>query len=309
MFLTITVLVILQLSGCAALRPAHEGAIVQNEYTVKTPEGLDIFVVGKRPTQGVPTNVVMMIPWVKSGLTVYNLPVKGYNLMDYLAEKGFAVYAVDHRSYGKSTRIKGTGVRGDTCAEDMKAVADYIETLEGVDRVDVVGLSFGSVVSVCLAGKYPDEVRRVVIMGYPYSIVNEKVAKGVKKLISLAESGTEFVPSNPPSAAGLWHSHDPEVLDAFVEIVNERTPQIPTGPFLDLRDWQCGPRLPKITAPILFMYGDHENFGELEDVRKGFYEFPGEKKAFMLIGNAAHGLVLETSHDMVFRSIYGWLVE
>jgi len=27
----------------------------------------------------------------------------------------------------------------------------------------------------------------------------------------------------------------------------------------------------------------------------------------MLIGNASHGLVLEESHDMVYRAIYGWL--
>jgi len=32
-----------------------------------------------------------------------------------------------------------------------------------------------------------------------------------------------------------------------------------------------------------------------------------EKKAYMLIGNGSHGLVLKNTHDLVFRTIYGWL--
>ena len=263
--------------------------------------------MGKKLAKGAPKGVVLLIPWVKSGSTLYNLPVEGYNLMDYLANKGFAVYAVDHRSYGKSTKTSGLDVRGLTCADDMKAVADFIEKLEGVKKVDVVALSFGTVVTVCLAGKYPDEVRRIVLMGYPYSTVNKKAKKVVKKLIKLAESGKGFIPSRPETAKNLWYRYDPDVLNKFVQIVSQRTPQIPTGPFLDLRDWDAIRLLPKIKAPVLFIYGDHECFVDLEDAKKCFYNFPGEKKAYMLIGNASHGLVLEKSHDMVFRAIYGWL--
>ncbi|HEX16440.1 MAG TPA: alpha/beta fold hydrolase [Deltaproteobacteria bacterium] len=293
--------------GCAALHPSREAKIVEREFMVKTPQGIQIYVVGKRPSTGTPKGVVLLIPWVKSGSTLYNLPVKGYNLMDYLAKRGFAVYAVDHRSYGKSSKTSGLLVRGLTCAEDMKAVADFIEGLEGVKKVDVVALSFGTVVTVCLAGKYPEEVRRIVLMGYPCSTVNKKARKVVQKLISLAESGKEFIPSRPETAKNLWYRYDPKVLAKFVEIVSERTPRIPTGPFLDLRDWDAKRLLPRVKAPILFIYGDHENFADLEDTRRCFYAFPGEKKAYMLIGNASHGLVLEESHDMVYRAIYGWL--
>jgi len=308
--LCLMVAALFYLSGCAALRPAKEEVeVLQREYMVKTPAGLEIYVVAKRPSRAAPKGVVLLIPWVKSGSTLYNLPVKGYNLMDYLAGKGFAVYAVDHRSYGKSSKTSGLEVRGLTCAEDMKAVADFIEELEGVEKVDVVALSFGTVVTVCLAGKYPDEVRRIVLMGFPYSKVNERARKVVAKLIKLAESGKEFIPSRPETAKNLWYSYDPEVLKKFVEIVSKRMPQIPTGPFLDLRDWDALRLLPKIKAPVLFIYGDHENFADLKDAMEGFYSFPGQKKAYMLVGNASHGLVLERSHDIVFRTIYGWLSE
>jgi hypothetical protein len=127
--------------GCAGLEVCKTPKPVQTEYTVKSPAGPTIYVVRKAPSSYKPTKVVLLIPWVKSGSTLYNLPVEGYNLMDYLVSKGFVTYAVDHRSYGKSTKTQGLDVNADNCGKDMKAVADFIEEKEKVDKVNVVGLS------------------------------------------------------------------------------------------------------------------------------------------------------------------------
>ncbi|RLA91313.1 MAG: hypothetical protein DRG20_01735 [Deltaproteobacteria bacterium] len=298
--------------GCATLATKEvkkPPKIIQSEYFVKTLDGISIYVVSKRPANQKPSHVVLLIPWVKSGSTLFNLPVEGYNVMDYFASKNFAVYAVDHRSYGKSTRTTGFDVRGLVCAEDMKTVADFIEEKEKVDKVDVVALSFGTVVAVSLAGKYPDEVRRIVLMGFPYKKVNTKSKPIVKKLISLADKGVAFIPSKPETAQGLWYKYDPKVLKKFTEIVNKRTPKIPTGPFVDLRDLDAVKFIPKIKQPTLLIYGDHEVFVDLTDALKCFKDLGAEKKGYLLVGNASHGLLLEKNHDIVYRTIYGWLSE
>ena len=293
--------------GCAGLEVCKAPKPMQSEYMVKSPAGPTIYVVKKAPSQYKPTKVVLLIPWVKSGSTVYNLPIEGYNLMDYLVSKGFVTYAVDHRSYGKSTKTNGLDVNADNCGKDMKAVADFIEAKENVDKVNVVGLSFGTVISLSLAANYPEEVERMVLMGLPYKTVNKKVKKGVAKLSHMAETGTPFIPSNPVSAKGLWYKYDENVLNKFVEIVEKRNPKIPTGPFIDARDARHAKYVPMIKCPIIFMFGEHEVFVDLEDAMNGFKDCKAEKKAYMLIGNASHRLVLEKSHDLVFRTIYGWL--
>jgi hypothetical protein len=71
--------------GCAGLETRKAPQPVQTEHMVKSPAGPLIYVVRKAPVQHEPTKVVLLIPWVKSGSTVYNLPVEGYNLMDYLS--------------------------------------------------------------------------------------------------------------------------------------------------------------------------------------------------------------------------------
>jgi len=293
--------------GCAGLDVCKAPKPVQTEYMVKSPDGPTIYVVRKAPYQYKPTKVVLLIPWVKSGSTVYNLPVKGYNLMDYLVSKGFVTYAVDHRSYGKSTKTNGLDVSADNCGKDMKAVADFIQAKEKVEKINLVGLSFGTTISLSLAANYPEEVERMVLMGLPYKTVNDKVKKAVHTLSHMAETGKTFVPSNPVSAKGLWYKYDENVLNKFVEIVEKRTPEIPTGPFIDARDGRHAKYVPMIKCPILFMLGEYEVFVDLEDALKGFKDCSSEKKAYMLVGNASHGLVLENSHDLVFRTIYGWL--
>ena len=308
--LVIVFLLILSISvfySCTGLQVCKTPKSVQSEYTVKSPAGPTIYVVRKAPSNYKPIKVVLLIPWVKSGSTLYNLPVEGYNLMDYLVSKGFVTYAVDHRSYGKSTKTQGLDVNADNCGKDMKAVADFIEEKEKVDKVNVVGLSFGTVISLSLAANYPEEVERMVLMGLPYKTVNRKVKKVVAKLSHMAETGKNFIPSNPVTAKGLWYKYDEKVLNKFVEIVEKRNPEIPTGPFIDARDSRHAKYAPMIKCPILFMYGEYEVFVDLEDAMNCFKDCNAEKKAYMLIGNASHGLILEKSHDMVFRTIYGWL--
>jgi pimeloyl-ACP methyl ester carboxylesterase len=293
--------------SCAGLETRKASEPVQTEYMVKSPAGPTIYVVRKAPSQMKPTKVVLLIPWVKSGSTVYNLPVEGYNLMDYLVSKGFVAYSVDHRSYGKSTKTDGLDVSADNCGQDMKAVADFIQATENVEKINVVGLSFGTTISLSLAAHYPEEVERMVLMGLPYKKVNEKVKKSVYNLAHMAETGKTFIPSNPVSAKGLWYKYDENVLNKFVEIVEERTPVAPTGPFIDARDGRHAKYVPIIQCPVLFMLGEYEVFVDLDDAMDSFKDCTSEKKAYMLIGNASHGLVLEKAHDLVFRTIYGWL--
>jgi pimeloyl-ACP methyl ester carboxylesterase len=297
------------LCSCAGLEVCKAPQPVQTEYMVESPAGPSIYVVRKAPGQYKPTKVALLIPWVKSGSTLYNLPVEGYNLMDYLVSKGFVTYAVDHRSYGKSTKTTGLDVNADNCGKDMKAVADFIEAKENIDKVNVVGLSFGTVISLSLAANYPEEVDRMVLMGLPYKTVNQKVKKGVHKLAHMAETGKTFLPSNPVTAKGLWYKYDEKVLNTFAEIVEKRTPMAPTGPFIDARDSRHAKYVPMIKCPTLFMYGEYEVFVDLEDAMNCFNDCTAEKKAYMLVGNGSHGLVLEKTHDLVFRTIYGWLTD
>ena len=67
--------------------------------------------------------------------TSFDLPLDGESWMDYLAARGYDVYLLDLRGYGKSSRPKEMSedpkanppiVRGDTAVKDIGTAVDFV---------------------------------------------------------------------------------------------------------------------------------------------------------------------------------------
>src|SRR5439155_11954932 len=74
--------------------------------------------------------------------TAFDLPLNGLSMMDYIARRGWDVYLVDVRGYGKSTRPPEMDkparesapiVRTETAVKDVGAAVDFIRKRRGVD--------------------------------------------------------------------------------------------------------------------------------------------------------------------------------
>lgn len=102
------------------------------------------------------------------GSLVFDLQVPAaaqtYSMMDYLAAKGFDVFAIDYQNYGLSDRHAcGLCVTTDKAALDVDAAVEHIRKLRGVDRVHLVGWSWGANVAALYASRHPDKVGRLVM--------------------------------------------------------------------------------------------------------------------------------------------------
>ena len=82
--------------------------------------------------------------------TAFDLPLGGRSWMDFIAERGFDVYLMDLRGYGRSTRPKEMDeppganepiVTTDVAVRDVAAVVDHIRQKRGIDKLDVMGWS------------------------------------------------------------------------------------------------------------------------------------------------------------------------
>ena len=91
--------------------------------------------------------------------TAFDLPIEGVSMMDLIAARGYDVYLVDVRGYGRSTRpaemsqppeankpIVSTAV----AAHDLGAAVDYILKKRKVSKINVMGWSWGT----SIAGLY-----------------------------------------------------------------------------------------------------------------------------------------------------------
>ena len=90
---------------------AQTPELVTEEMMVKSPDaGVEIFVRNKRPaamTTFRPERTVLFVHGATyPAHTSFDLKLDGQSWMDYIATRGYDVYLLDVRGYGKSTRPK-----------------------------------------------------------------------------------------------------------------------------------------------------------------------------------------------------------
>ena len=137
---------------------AQSPKIVMEEIMVPAADaGIEIYVRNKRPTDLTafrPERTVLFVHRATyPAHTSFDLKLDGLSWMDYIAARGYDVYLLDLRGYGKSTRPKEMDekpeanpplVRGDTAVKDIGAVVDFILKRRNIPRLDQIGWSWGT---------------------------------------------------------------------------------------------------------------------------------------------------------------------
>ena len=89
----------------------------------------------------------------------------------YFAERGYLVVAPDQRGYNLSDKPKGIpAYRVDELAKDAVGLIEAY----GRDRIFLAGHDWGAAVSWWLSLKYPERIKRLVIMNVPHPVVFQK---------------------------------------------------------------------------------------------------------------------------------------
>jgi pimeloyl-ACP methyl ester carboxylesterase len=167
--------------------------------------------------------------------------------------------------------------------EYAECLADFVDAL-GLERVHVLGHSWGSVLALELYLRRPSIVRSLILVGayagWAGSLPPEEVARRLESALRIADlpPGT-FEPASMP---GLFSTAMPE--DRASELATIMSEIRPTGTRAmahalaetDLRDL-----LPQIEAPTLLLYGDADERSPLSIANELHATIPGSKLALM----------------------------
>src|SRR5580692_12513563 len=116
--------------------------------------------------------------------TAFDLPIEGVSMMDLIAMRGYDVYLVDVRGYGRSTRPAEMSqppetnkpiVSTEVAAHDLGAAVDYVLRKRKVSKIDVMGWSWGTSIAGLYTSEHNDKVNRLVLYA-PQWIRNEPPA-------------------------------------------------------------------------------------------------------------------------------------
>jgi pimeloyl-ACP methyl ester carboxylesterase len=161
----------------ATQAPAQSPAIVMEEMMVPAADaGIEIYVRNKRPADMATFRPERTVLYVHGATypasTSFDLKLDGLSWMDYLAARGYDVYLLDVRGYGRSTRPPEMAeqatahppiVRGETAVKDIGAVVDFILKRRNIPRLNLIGWSWGTSLMATYTTQNAAKVDRLVL--------------------------------------------------------------------------------------------------------------------------------------------------
>src|SRR5438445_8986530 len=156
---------------------AQTRALVTEEMMVKTADpGIEIYVRNKRPadmTSFRPAETVLYVHGATyPSETAFDLKLDGLSWMEYIASRGYDVWLLDLRGYGKSTRPSEMAdkpeanapiVTGQTAVKDIGTAVDLILQRRNIPRLDLLGWSWGTTLMATYTTQNPSKVDRLVL--------------------------------------------------------------------------------------------------------------------------------------------------
>ena len=107
---------------------------------------------------------ILLIHGVTYSSHEFDVNYKDYSFARFLAGHGFEVWRLDIAGFGESGAVvDGFQPDSDYAAEDIRAAVQLILSRHGLQRMDVLGWSWGTVTSGRFAARHPELVKRLVL--------------------------------------------------------------------------------------------------------------------------------------------------
>jgi pimeloyl-ACP methyl ester carboxylesterase len=262
--------------------------------------------------------------------------LNGMSWMDYMAQRGYDVYLVDLRGYGKSTRPPEMDkpaaesepiVRTETAVKDVGAAVDFILKRRGVAKINLLGWSWGTSTMGWYTAQNNDKVNKLVLYAPQW----------MRNVPALTDSGGKlgaYRSVSRDAAKGRWLTGVPEDkkadlipagwFEAWADatfasdaVGAKQTPPVlraPNGTVQDTREfWGAGKPLydpAGIRVPTFLAHAEwdadlpsymlHAYFAKLTNA---------PYKRYVEIGEGTHTIIMEKNRMQLFEAVQQFLDE
>jgi len=268
--------------------------------------------------------------------TAFDLKIDGCSWMDFIAARGFDVWLLDLRGYGRSTRPPEMSappqsnppiVRTDTAVNDIGTVVQHIFAARKIDRLNLLGWSWGTTQMATYAARNPGHVNRLVLYAPQWlrttpSPLHTAGKLGAYRTVERSQMLGRWLNGVPEDKRATLIP--PGVFDAWADATmatdvegGKRTPPVlraPNGTVADTMEiWSNGKSFydpQKITVPTLIAVAewDRDNPPQL-----GLTLFPllvnAPYKRLVLLPEGTHTIMLEKNRIDLFNAVQQFLEE
>ncbi|ALA20053.1 MULTISPECIES: alpha/beta fold hydrolase [unclassified Chelatococcus] len=317
---------------------ASQPPVERTDQYVDLPSGERLFVREVRSPGG-PAEIASAVLLIHGarvpGVASFDLPVPGGSLAADLAEAGHAVYILDLRGYGGSSRPAAMErpraeaeplMRTEDAVTDIAAAIDAIIGWSGDPQVGIIGWATGGHWAGAYAARYPQKVERLVLYNTLYGGSREHKSLGHGSPLEdparpghfnaaaygayRLNTGASLLPawdnSIPVPDKASWR--DERVKQAYVEaaLASDPTSQSreppsfrsPSGAMADSFELATGKRqwsASALSMPVLVLRSEADFWSRPEDALAIAGEAPQAER--VTIPNATHFVHLDRSES------------
>ncbi len=334
------------MQGPAPSTPPPPGAqagpkLVTEDFMVPTRDsGIELFLRNKRPEKlgaaGPERTLLMVHGATYPAHTAFDLPLGGLSWMDYIAGRGFDVWCMDIRGYGRSTRPPEMDQapegrppvgRGETAVGDIADAAAFIRRRRNLPRLTQLGYSWGCSLMGRFAADNPQLVERLVLYAPGWlrdgpSATDPGGDLGAYRLVTQDAARSRRASGlTPEKEAGLipqgWFEQWADATWATDPVGMRQDPPVlraPNGSVADSREyWRAGRPFydpARIVAPTLVVVGEWDNDTPPQMAQALFpllVNSPG--KRLVVLGEGTHAMWMERNRGALFRAVQVFLEE
>ena len=328
---------LLLLAALLAPVPAAGQGLVTEEFMVPAADpGVQLYVRNKRlPNVAAFTaeNVLLFVHGATyPAETSFDLQLDGISWMDYIASRGYDVYLVNVRGYGRSTRPAEMNqpaersqplVRTDTAARDYGAAADFVRKRRNIAKLSVMGWSWGTSIAATYASQNNDKVNRLVLYAPQWFRDKRPVDSevlGAYRVVTVDAALKRMAVGIPAGKKPMPDAWAQAWADATFEIdpagagANPRFLRAPNGVVLDGREyWAAGKPLydpAAIRVPTLLVVAEWDADTPVHMAQALFPKLENARpKRLVIIGEGTHSVLMETNRMQLFREVQMFLDE
>jgi pimeloyl-ACP methyl ester carboxylesterase len=268
--------------------------------------------------------------------TAFDLPLNDFSWMDYIAFRGYDVYLVDIRGYGKSDRPPEMDMAPDknapivhteTAVKDVGSAVDYILKRRNATKLNLMGWSWGTAIMGWYTAQHNDKVNKLVLYAPLWlrktdsaSLTDPGAKLGAYRSVTREAAKNRWLTGVPENKkAGLippgWFDAWADATFASDPLGAKQSPPVlraPNGVVADVRDyWSAGkPQYDPadIRVPTFLAHAEWDQDLPSYMLYAYFARLANAPyKSYVEIGEGTHTVIMEKNRLLLFQEVQQFL--
>ncbi len=236
-----------------------------------------------------------------SGRPDFDLQIRDYSLMDFLAKNGYDVWAIDIHGYGRSEKTEKDWSDTASAAGDIGAAVDYITKERGVEKISILGWSWGTQTTGLYTMQHPEKVDKLILYAMAWkpnpAAKSAPLPKEQYRINDEAAARSDFI-------AGQY---DEDVAAKYVKEALAADPKSPNGVRVDFISKMPMLDPEQIKVPTLIIHPEKDFLGSESETLEFFGKLGTNYKSYAALPDGGHAILLEKNYKKFQSVVLGFL--